>query len=148
MIRQATKYDIEQIIEMLKNYRDESPIDKLREANDRNHIVNLLLQIFAGRGVVFFAEENNEPAGMLMAIVVQSVWFPAMLELNELAYWVEKKYRGGSIGYRLLKNYCEYGEKLKAEKRIDLYTISKMVNSPDLKYDRFGFSKLEEKWIQ
>jgi len=62
VIRQATKYDIEQIIEMLKNYRDEAPVDKLREANDRNHIVNLLLQIFAGRGVVFLAEENNEPA--------------------------------------------------------------------------------------
>ena len=133
---------------MLKNYRNESPIDKLREANDRNHVVNLLLQIFAGRGVVFYAEECDEPAGMLMAMVMPNFWFPQMYELHELAYWVEKKYRGGSVGYRLLKNYCDYGEQLKKQKRIDFYTVSKMVNSPDLKYQKFGFNKLEEKWIQ
>ena len=80
--------------------------------------------------------------------IVGSVHVALMGDKAEMGFTVEKKYRGGSVGYRLLKNYCDYGEQLKKQKRIDFYTVSKMVNSPDLKYQKFGFNKLEEKWIQ
>ena len=147
MIRQATKYDIDKIIEMLKNYRDASDLDHIKEANDRDYVVGLLSNVLVGMGVVFIAEDT-EPQGMLIAINIANIWNPKVKELNELAYWVEPKYRGGTVGYRLIKSYIDYAELKKAQGAIQKYTISKMFNSPDLKYHKFGFSKLEEKWIK
>jgi hypothetical protein len=47
----------------------------------------------------------------------------------------------------LLAKYLEEAIKLKEEGRITNFFISKMVNSPDLNYGRFGFQKLEEFWV-
>lgn len=147
MIRQATKYDIDKIITMLEHYRDASGLDHIKKANDRLHIIGLLTNILVGMGVIFIAEDE-ELQGMLIAINVSNIWNPQVKELNELAYWVEPKYRNKTVGYRLLKSYLDYAELKKAQGAIEKYTISKMFNSPDLKYNKFGFSKLEEKWIK
>jgi hypothetical protein len=48
----------------------------------------------------------------------------------------------------LLKAYVDYGKELKAQGRIQIFSIGKMVSSPDIKYDKFGFNKLDEIWIQ
>ena len=29
-----------------------------------------------------------------------------------------------------------------------MFAIAKMVTSPDIKYEKFGFKKLDENWIQ
>jgi len=59
-----------------------------------------------------------------------------------------QKKRNTSVGYRLLKKYVDYGNQLKQEGRIAMFAIAKMVTSPDVKYGKFGFSKLDENWIQ
>ena len=145
-IRQATKYDIDSIIEMLKNYRDVAPIPELHEANDREYVTRILNAILGGLGAIFVAD-NGKLVGMLISIKSNNLWHQRMIELHELAYWVEPEFRYTSAGYRLLKAYCDYGTELKQQGLISRYTVSKMINSPDLKYDRFGFIKLEEKWI-
>lgn len=146
MIRQANKYDINNIIEMLKNYRDADTLQTVKNASDRDYIVSLLSHIIAGMGIILIAEKEK-PLGLLIAIINPSIWNPYANELHELAYWVEPEARGGTLGYRLLKAYCDYGNQLKNEGRIDYYTISKMVESPDIKYQKFGFKKIEETWI-
>jgi GNAT superfamily N-acetyltransferase len=65
-----------------------------------------------------------------------------------LAWYVKPEYRNTTIGYRLLKAYVEYGKQLKAQNRIKMFTITKMVTSPDIKYGKFGFTKLDENWVQ
>ena len=50
--------------------------------------------------------------------------------------------------YWLLKKYVDYGNELKAQGRISMFAIAKMVTSPDIKYGKFGFTKLDENWIQ
>ena len=147
MIRQANKYDIDNIIEMLKNYRDADTSGLVNKANDREYIVSILSQIIAGLGVILIAEKEK-PVGLLIAIINLNIWNPDTVELHELAYWVEPEARNGTIGYRLLKAYCDYGDQLKQEGRINFYTISKMIESPDIKYHKFGFNKLEETWIK
>jgi hypothetical protein len=64
-----------------------------------------------------------------------------------MAYWVEPECRGGTAGYRLLTAYKKRGEALKAEGRICNFLISKMTNSPNLQFQKFGFEKLEEFWV-
>jgi GNAT superfamily N-acetyltransferase len=85
---------------------------------------------------------------MIMALKNENLWDPEIHAFNELAFWVEPEHRGTSAGYRLLKAYQEAAEQAKASGEIKYYTISKMINSPDLSYDRFGFRKLEEMWEQ
>ncbi len=146
MIRVATKYDTDTILDMLRNYRNATPIEELKEANDAEYVKSILNHIFAGLGVVLLAE-TDKPVGMLIAMIMPNFWHQSMSEMQELAYWVEPEHRGGTAGYRLLKAYVDYAEDLKQNNRIKHYSISKMVNSPDIKYDRFGFRKLEERWV-
>lgn len=130
---------------MLKRYREHSPIHLHRSTGDE-HAREILNHIFAGLGVVFVSEEDWGITGMLIAMRNPNVWDPKIMMMNELAYWVEPEHRGSSAGYRLIQTYKAYADQLKAQGDIQAYTISKMTTSPDLKYDRFGFEKIEEMW--
>ena len=147
LIREATPIDIPQILDLLREYREATPLEFLKQADDVNYITQMLHEIMAGRGVLLVAEKENSIFAMLIAGVHPSRWSPRHLLLTELAYYVKPENRGGTAGYRLLREYIKKGEQFKAEGRICHYFISKMVNSPDLDYGRFGFKKLEEFWV-
>jgi len=146
MIREATKFDTDIIIDMLRNYRTATPWERLAHCNNETYIKTMLAHIFAGMGVVFIAEREGQAVGMLIAIRNPNIWDPDLIVVNELCYWVEPEWRGGSSGYRLLAAYKKYCDRLKEQGLIEAYTISKMVNSPDLDYGHWGFTKLEETW--
>lgn len=148
MIRQANKFDIPQIIEMLKQYRNESNVEILRQANNQEYIEKLLTELIAGMGFVLVAEKDNQLIGMIIAGIIENIWNPAIKQCSELAYWVSPEHRGSTAAYRLIKQYTNECDKLFKSGRIQMNTISKMVNSPDLKYQKFGFQKLEETWVR
>ena len=147
-IRFANKFDIPRLIELMKHYRSQSPLECLKDSNNEHHVETLLQHIIAGSGVIYVADYEGLVVGMIVAIKNKNIWDPDIHNFNELAYWVEPEHRGTSAGYRLLKAYQEAAEQAKASGEIKYYTISKMINSPDLSYDRFGFRKLEEMWEQ
>jgi GNAT superfamily N-acetyltransferase len=144
MIRQATKYDKTQIIQMMKLFRDESKIEQYKNLDSVEYFNKLLDNIFAGQGIIYI--EDN--VGLIIGLIVPTIWCDKTLALHELAWYVKPEHRNTTVGYRLLKAYVEYGKQLKLEDRIKLFTITKMVTSPDIKYGRFGFTKLDENWIQ
>jgi len=144
MIRQATRQDKPQIIEMMKLFRAEADIVQYRNLDNEPYWNRLLDTILAGAGVVFI--EDN--VGLIMALITPTVWCDKTLYMQELAWYVVPEKRNTSVGYRLLKKYVEYGDQLKQEGRIAMFAIAKMVTSPDVKYGKFGFSKLDENWIQ
>jgi len=144
MIRQATKYDKTQIIELMKLFRAEAQIEQFNNLDNEPYWNKLLDTILAGAGVVFIEEGK----GLLMALISHTAWCDKTFQMYELAWYVKPEYRQTSVGYRLLKSYIEYGRKLKEDGRITMFTIAKMVSSPDIKYEKFGFSKLDESWIQ
>jgi GNAT superfamily N-acetyltransferase len=145
-IRLATPFDLPDLVKMVKNYQQVSPILCLKETSDYSYVEEILTHILAGRGVIFVAEIDGHANGMLVAVKNTNVWDPNILVMNELAYWVEPEHRGSTAGYRLLDAYMKHCEEMIKQKQVRFYTISKMVNSPDLKYERFGFEKLEEMW--
>lgn len=147
MIRKASKFDIPGILDMLRKYREQTPLEFLREADDAEYITQMLTELIAGRGVVLIAEQEGKPIGMMIAGIMPSMWSPKHLVLTEFAYWINPEHRGGTAGYRLLRAYLDEAIALKEAGRICNAFISKMVNSPDLKFSRFGFSKLEEFWV-
>lgn len=147
-IVEANKFHQDIIISMLKDYRDSTPLEMFSQCNDEDYIKRLLAHIFAGRGVLLLAYKNETPIGMLVSFVDQSIWDPKLCILKELAYWVKPEFRGTSAGYRLLSKYNDIAQSLFEQKRIKQWTISKMVNSPDLNYERFGFKQIETTYSQ
>jgi GNAT superfamily N-acetyltransferase len=144
MIRQATKYDKTQIIEMMKLFRSESKIEQYQNLDNIDYWNVLLDTILAGRGIIYI--EDNK--GLIIGLITPTIWCDKTYALHELAWYVKPEYRNTTLGYRLLKSYIEFGKKAKQDKRICLFTMSKMVTSPDIDYGRFGFTKLDENWIQ
>jgi N-acetylglutamate synthase-like GNAT family acetyltransferase len=148
MIRQANKFDIPKIIEMLKNFRSVAPIEVLRQADDREYIEKLLSEIIIGSGFILLAEKDSEIIGMIIGGIIPNVWNPKVRQCSEIAYWVEPEFRGSTAAYRLLKSYFAECDKMMKSGKIQMYTMSKMINSPDLNYQKFGLSKLEETWVK
>jgi RimJ/RimL family protein N-acetyltransferase len=146
-IRDATPVDFSSIVQMLRRYREAAPMSFLLEADNEQHIVGHLTEFVAGRGLVLVAENNAQVIGMLIASIDRSFWYPEKCLMIEIAYWVEPEFRGGTAAYRMLKEYVRRGKSMKQEGRIVNFLISKMSNSPDLSFDKFGFQKLEEFWV-
>jgi len=144
MIRQATKYDKPQIIELMKLFRSEANIKQYHSLNNEEYWNKLLDVILAGAGIIYI--EDN--VGLLMALITHTLWCDKTFYMQELAWYVKPEQRNTSIGYRLLKKYIEYGKKLKEEGRICMFAIGKLPSSPNVKYEKFGFAKLDENWIQ
>jgi N-acetylglutamate synthase-like GNAT family acetyltransferase len=144
MIRKATIQDKVQIIEMMKLFRTESNIKQYQNLDNEIYWNKLLDIILAGAGIIFI----EDGVGLIMAIITPTIWCDKTLQMQELAWYVIPEKRNTSIGYRLLKKYVDYGNELKAQGRISLFAIAKMVTSPDIKYGKFGFTKLDENWIQ
>ena len=145
-IRHATKYDARSIINMLWHYNDSGAIEGLSVADEKTAL-KILTHILAGAGIALVAEKNNEPVGMLLAFKVPFLWDNSKYIMNEIAYWVEEEHRGGTAGYRLIKEYVDECEQLKDEAIIAKYTISQM-EGQTLNYSRFGFKPIEHTWSQ
>jgi GNAT superfamily N-acetyltransferase len=148
MIRQANKYDMNAIVRMLKAYRDKAPTQFLRDSSNQEHIEKMLNNILAGAGFVLLGVKEDEAVGMVIAAQHPNIWNPDVMQVSEIAFWVDEEHRGGKIAHRLLHAYIQQCEEWKQENRIQFFSLSKMHNSPDLSYDKFGFEKLEETWIK
>lgn len=148
MIRQANKFDMEAIVRMLKAYRDKAPAQFLRDSSNQEHIEKLINNILAGAGFILLAIKDEDPVGMVVAAQHPNIWNPEVMQVSEIAFWVDEEHRGGKSAHRLLHAYIQQCEEWKQEKRIQFFSLSKMVNSPDLSYEKFGFEKLEETWIK
>jgi len=144
MIRQATPYDKTQIIEMMKEFRAEADFPELLGIENEPYWNAMLDSIFAGQGVVFLEEGK----GLLMAMVLPTIWDNKTFAMHELAWYVRPQHRDTSTGFRLFANYIAYGKQLKQNGRIAYFTVSKMDTSPNLKYQKYGFRKKDENWIQ
>jgi GNAT superfamily N-acetyltransferase len=144
MIREATKYDKTQIIEMMKLFRAESKIEQFQDLDNELYWNRLLDNILAGMGIIYIEDGK----GLIMALISHTAWCDKTFQMYELAWYVKPEFRNGTVGYRLLKSYIDYGKQLKASGRIKIFSIAKMVTSPNIKYEKFGFSKLDENWIQ
>lgn len=147
-IRPATKFDLPDVIRMLKEYRDACPLDEIKLANNEEYINTVFNGIIHGAGIALVADYEGEVVGMLLAIRAPSIWDPKIYLMKEMCYWVDPEHRMTSAGFKLLKKYVEACEAEKAAGHISVFTVSKMTTSPDLKYDRFGFEPLEETWRQ
>ncbi len=146
-VRTATKFDIPILLNMLGKYRSLTPLECLSNSS-LDKAEKILTHIIAGAGVAIIAEKDEQPIGMMLGIISDNIWDNDILMLKELAYWVDVEHRGGTAGYRLLNKYNEIAKQYHDMGRIKLWTVSKMSNSPNLSYEKFGYKKIEETYCQ
>ena len=65
MIRQATKYDKPQIIELMKLFRSESNIKQYHSLDNESYWNRLLDTILAGAGIIYI----EDGVGLIMALI-------------------------------------------------------------------------------
>jgi RimJ/RimL family protein N-acetyltransferase len=146
-IRHANKFDFPEILAMGYRFKMQGPTELSNGFQNEDHIASIYAHIMAGRGLALVAERDGKLAGMLIGMVDSLIWDPDTRVLREILYWVDEEYRGSTAGYRLLAQYVKEGDEMVDSGRITAYTMVKMINSPDLKFEKFGFKKTEEVWI-
>jgi N-acetylglutamate synthase-like GNAT family acetyltransferase len=146
-IRHANKFDFPEIVAMLHRFKMQGPTEISNNFDNETHVATVYAHIIAGKGLALVAEKEGKLAGMLIGIVDSLVWDPDTRVLREIVYWVDEEYRGSTAGYRLLAQYVKECDEMVENGRITAYSMVKMTNSPDLKFEKFGFKKTEEVWV-
>ena len=144
MIRQANKFDIPVLAEMLWHYHASGNLPDFEIESDETGL-KILSTIIAGAGIALVSEQENEVTGMLLAICAPFMWDHKKLVMNEIAFWVEPEHRGGTAGYRLMKEYLRLCDEMKESGRIQFCTMSQM-EGQELNYARFGLKPIEHTW--
>lgn len=147
MIRKATRYDIPMLLELIREYNKEIPIDvyKNKDLHDEKYITSLLFTIIKVKGFILIDEDFK---GMLIAIIINNIWCPNTYELHELAWWVKPEYRQSSIGGKLWIEFNKKAQQMLDENRVKVVYTSLMENSPSIDYCKRGFKKLETKYFR
>lgn len=147
MIKQATRYDIPRLIEMIEQYALENPnieLFKNQDLHDAKYIEQLLFEIINGRGFILM---DKNMRGCFIAIRNQNIWCPKVIELHQLMWWVEPEFRGVLSG-RLWKAFDKAATKLLEEKKIDLVFTSVTAKSTFTDFTKRGYSAIEAKFFR
>lgn len=101
-VRKATKEDLPDLICMGRKFFEESGFSA-ETSFDLASVSKMLIHLIEGGGVVFVAEKDGQSIGIAAAMT-----FPYYFNLNckagqELFWWLDPQFRGGTLGVRLLK---------------------------------------------
>jgi len=145
--RIANKFDLPAVIDMMKRFRECTPVKSTSEIDNEEYFNKVFHHIILGGGIAIVAEKDDQVVGMIIGIHDNSAWDPNIKITREMAFWVNQEYRGSRAGYMLLKHYTSECEQLKQDGKIDMYTMTTLENSPNLKLDRFGYHPVETVWV-
>lgn len=147
MIRHATKYDIPNLVEMVRQYASEFPSELASDPKwfDEQNAAALLYTMIAGKGFVLIDDENR---GFIAALINANIWYPKLMELAEMAWWVKPEYRNTTIGGKLWIAFNKEAEMIKQEGRVQVIKTALTVGSPAIDYEKRGYKKLETAYIK
>jgi hypothetical protein len=138
LIRQANKYDIDKIIDLLKDFAIKtdsqlkgSPLDW-----SKTYVMQLITNIIAGQGFILI---DDKQTGILIAFKNHCFWNDKSIQLQEVMLHGYNKF----VIARLIKEYIKIAKELLNKKEINQATMS---SYNDLKFERYGMQKLEYTW--
>lgn len=146
MIRQANKFDLEELTELVKEFCKEIPSKLAKDLQnfDENNVKKLLLSLVSGCGFVFIDEDKN---GFIAAVATKNTWFPNIIELHELAWWVKPEKRNTSLGGKLFISFEKQAKEWLDVGRIHAVFATLTANSPQINYEKRGFHLLETHYL-
>lgn len=147
MIRQATPFDMPALVALMRSYVAEAPMEALKDEalHDQSHIESLLTALMAGRGFILIDDQYR---GFIAAMVTSNVWCPALMELHELAWWVQPEHRGTTLGGRLWTHFnCMAQEQLESG-RVQIVCSSVIADSPKIDYIKRGYKLMQKTYFK
>ena len=138
MIRFANKFDIDDIVRLLKEFVIESnnPLTFNPMNWSKTYVESILTTIFLGRG---FCLIDDEKTGILIAVKNQCFWVENEWQLQEVMLHSKSKI----LMYRLIKEYAKIARNMIANNEITHAMIS---TYKDDKFERLGMKKIEIHW--
>lgn len=138
MIRYANKYDINKIIELLKDFaiNTESQLKGNPLDWSKTYVMQLITNIIAGQGFILI---DDEQTGILIAYKNHCFWNDKSIQLQEVMLHGYNKF----VIARLIKEYIKIAKELLRKREINQATMS---SYDDLKFERYGMQKLEYTW--
>ena len=103
IIRKAEDQDIDAILELIIQFYKESLKEyglKISIATIKNNI-----KVFIDNHIIIIAEKNTDIIGVIAGIVVPSIFDDSQIIAQEIMWYINKDFREGSSGLRLLKSF-------------------------------------------
>ncbi len=138
MIRQANKYDIDKIVELLKDFAIKTDTQLKGSPLDwsKTYVMQLITDIMAGQGFILI---DDKQTGILVAYKSHCFWNNKSIQLQEVMLHGYNKF----VITRLIKEYTKIAKELLIKKEINQATIS---SYDDLKFERYGMKLIEYHW--
>ena len=138
MIRQANKYDIDKIVELLKDFAIQSNNQLKGSPLDwsKTYVTQIITNIMAGQGFILI---DDKQTGILVAYKSHCFWNDKSIQLQEVMLHGYNKF----VITRLIKEYTKIAKELLRKREINQATISSYNN---LKFERYGMKLIEYHW--
>ena len=143
MIRRLERSDYDQIIDLLEQFSDHTGLF-CDEDRDYDNVRRLLLRC-EKTGHSFVAQSLDRIVGVLLSIPVPDLWYPKILRLREIAWFVLPEHRSQGWGEQLYKAYSRAAEQDLRQGRIRGYTMSQLPTSPKITYK--GYRAVETTYL-
>ena len=138
MIRQANKYDIDKIIELLKDFAIKSENELKGSPLDwsKTYVMQVVTNIISGQGFILI---DDEQTGILIAYKNHCFWNDKSIQLQEVMLHGYNKF----VIARLIKEYINIAKELLKKREINQATISSYDN---INLERYGMKLIEYHW--
>jgi len=143
MIRRLERSDYPQVITLLEQFSDYTELFE-DEDKDYENVGRLLLRC-EKTGHSFVAQNSQRIVGVILSIPVPDLWYPKIVRLREIAWFVLPEFRSQGWGEKLYQAYTEAAEQDRRRGRITGYTMSQLANSPKISYE--GFRRVETTYL-
>lgn len=147
MIRLATRSDLNTVTDLLIEFLLQTSYNKHTADIDVNHLKKIVFTILQ-HGYVWLYFNEEVAVGLLIAVKEQNIWMPNKTSLREMVWFVREEYRKTLGAGRLFIKFCEQGDKLIAEKKIDGYFTTRMTSTTDYDLESRGFRLTEKLYLK
>ena len=147
MIRRARDQDIDQIVDLVELFLQETAYSNRELGQDREHISRIVWTCLR-QGYVWLAFDQDQAVGILIAVPETIFWQPHIRCLRELLWFVRSDYRSTSFGGRLFLEYEKTAEKLKTNQEIHGYFTTTMPTTKSIDLERRGFRLTEMTYLK
>ena len=146
-IRKANKFDIPYFTHIVHKIHEQGDIGEFGITLDDQYL-NSMFQVSMYGGIALIAERDDQPIGILTAIIAPNVWNDKVLVMNQLLLYVDEEHRYTRAGYLLLQEYDEMCRELVEQKRIQHYTINSAKTMDEIDFGRFGYENIASTWLK